>query len=273
MDARSLLRAKKAEAKIVHPYASYTAAGSLRCSICSVPVKQWDAHLLTKQHRVSAAREKAEKEKMERAKRPRQETTAEGSSKRQRIHPEVEEDEGQPSQLPSGFFSAKNKPADTDDVIKLEASPVDVAAPPAKTGDTELDDFLASLEETTPAPTTSAPTSIASKRRLASYKAVDDEIVGQAVYQAAPVMNAPATKEQDVKMEEEPEETEAERRERLAREEREEIMARLEEEERAQEDADLRVMALKQRMEMIKKRKEAREGTKSKDKSAITNGI
>ena len=39
MDARSLLRAKKAEARIEHPYASYTAAGILRCAICAAPGK------------------------------------------------------------------------------------------------------------------------------------------------------------------------------------------------------------------------------------------
>jgi hypothetical protein len=37
MDARSLLRAKKAEGRIEHPHATYTAAGQLRCSICAIP--------------------------------------------------------------------------------------------------------------------------------------------------------------------------------------------------------------------------------------------
>ena len=37
MDARSLLRAKKADVRINHPYATYTASGQLRCSICAVP--------------------------------------------------------------------------------------------------------------------------------------------------------------------------------------------------------------------------------------------
>jgi len=37
MDAKSLLRAKKATARVEHPYASYNAAGVLRCSICAVP--------------------------------------------------------------------------------------------------------------------------------------------------------------------------------------------------------------------------------------------
>jgi hypothetical protein len=37
MDARSLLRAKKAESRIDHPYAAYSATGQLRCSICAIP--------------------------------------------------------------------------------------------------------------------------------------------------------------------------------------------------------------------------------------------
>jgi hypothetical protein len=37
MDARSLLRAKKAESRIEHPHATYTGAGQLRCSICAIP--------------------------------------------------------------------------------------------------------------------------------------------------------------------------------------------------------------------------------------------
>ena len=37
MDAKSLLRAQKAQAKIEHPYASYSASGVLKCSICAVP--------------------------------------------------------------------------------------------------------------------------------------------------------------------------------------------------------------------------------------------
>jgi hypothetical protein len=37
MDARSLLRAKKAESRVEHPHAAYTGAGQLRCSICAIP--------------------------------------------------------------------------------------------------------------------------------------------------------------------------------------------------------------------------------------------
>ncbi|WVQ84447.1 hypothetical protein IAT38_006599 [Cryptococcus sp. DSM 104549] len=277
MDARSLLRAKKAEARITHPYASYTAAGALRCSICATPVKQWDAHLLTKQHRTSVAREKAEKEKAERAKRPRA-AEAEGASKRAKVQASAQdEDEGDasgPSGLPAGFFSAANKPA-----APAEAGPSASASPasaPAATGDAELDDFLSSLADDAPPPSTAIPsapaaTTAAAKRKGLSYKEIAP---GQASYEAAPVRIVQPGEEEAGKVEEkEPEESEAERRERLEREEREEIVLRLEEEERAQEDADSRVTALKQRMEMLKKRREAAKGGKTaKGKAPAPNG-
>lgn len=37
MDAKALLRAQKAGAKVQHPHASYSAAGQLRCVVCAVP--------------------------------------------------------------------------------------------------------------------------------------------------------------------------------------------------------------------------------------------
>lgn len=37
MDAKALLRAQKAAAKVQHPYASYNASGQLRCIVCAVP--------------------------------------------------------------------------------------------------------------------------------------------------------------------------------------------------------------------------------------------
>ncbi|WWD20409.1 hypothetical protein CI109_104885 [Kwoniella shandongensis] len=278
MDARSLLRAKKAEARISHPYAAYNAAGVLRCSICAVPVKQWDAHLLTKQHRTSVAREKAEQEKA-RSKRAA-EDSAGGGGKRARtaqtaVPQEEEEEEDGPAGLPAGFFSSGNRP--TVAVTSDEPGPSSAPAPsvaaaaapvPAQTGDAELDDFLSSLNSDVDTPSTSTiavPPTAASKRKIATYKEV---IPGQASYEAAPVRIIPAEENPDgqgggAEAETEPEETEAERRARLEREEREDIVARLEEEERAQEDADSRVTMLKQRMEMLKKRREAK-GVKGK---------
>lgn len=217
-------------------------------------VKQWDAHLLTKQHRTSVAREKAEREKSERAKRPRPETevVAGSSSKRPKVTQQpqppsgedsYDEDDG-PSSLPAGFFSANRRGPEPKSEASASPSPSTAPGPAiaARTGDAELDDFLASLAEDSSAPDASAvaapPTAISQAqannvtKRKTTYK--QDIIPGQASYEAAPVRIVQAGEEQQEEQKEEPEESEAERRERLQREEREDIMARLEEEERAQ---------------------------------------
>ncbi|WVR07954.1 hypothetical protein IAU60_004997 [Kwoniella sp. DSM 27419] len=268
MDARSLLRAKKAEARITHPYAAYNAAGVLRCSVCAVPVKQWDAHLLTKQHRTSVARDKAEKEKAAakaQQKRPAETSFGEASgSKRARV--QGSEPSNAPAGLPAGFFSSGSGSAlpdgddddDDEDDQGEKPSASAVTAPPAKTGDAELDDFLSSLDDDAgrgePSVAATAPTAAAQSARRKTYKEV---IPGQASYEAAPVRIAPPT-EQEQEQEPEPEESEQEKRARIEREEKEEIVLRLEEEERAQEDADSRVAQLKARMEVLKKRRLAK---------------
>ncbi|KAK4687382.1 hypothetical protein P7C73_g2740, partial [Tremellales sp. Uapishka_1] len=268
MDAKSLLRAQRATTKIEHPYATYTQAGQLKCSICAVPgksirslaaqttdrlvVKQWDAHLLTKQHRTSAAREKALQAKAK-PKRPAEEPLDVDTSKRTKVEPN--------GAFPAGFFSSGNQPAAAGDEEEQEddeqrvpsAAPGPSIPPAAATGDAELDDFLSSLADdvpmSIPTPATAAGPS---KRAIPSYKTI---IPGQASYEAAPVrLDQPEEEEKEKPAEE----SEKDKRERLDREEKEEIMGRLEEEERAQEDADSRVAFLKNKMEQLKKKREAR---------------
>jgi zinc finger protein 830 len=240
-------------------------------------VKQWDAHLLTKQHRTSLAREKALQAKA--AKRAAPESSSGSSAKRARLDAQTgsatgngardeaedeEEDDGRPAGLPAGFFSAGNRPStanDSDEADEGEgtssAQGRSAAGPPAQatvsqskpepTGDAELDDFLASLEDDTPANldvsqtataalaagTSGTPAVIQKKKGYQSSSTLDTP--GVASYVAAPVLLNQATDDAEGGDEPaEPEETEEERRERLAREEREEIMGRLEEEERAQ---------------------------------------
>ncbi|TXT12995.1 hypothetical protein VHUM_01396 [Vanrija humicola] len=255
MDAKSLLRARKATtARIEHPHASYTAAGQLRCAICAVPVNQWDAHVLTKQHRQSAAREKAQADKAK-AKRRAEEEREAGVKRAKVEHGGSDNDDGDDDSgpaLPAGFFSAGNKPSVGGDDEQEEAAPAPAPAAPAPkpTGDAELDDFLASLNDD------DAPTTAPTRRKGLAYKKTE-EAPGVASYAAAPVLlngDGAAAAEPEP---EEPEESEAEKRARVEREEREEIVARLEDEQRAQEDADSRVVALKARMEALKKRRAA----------------
>lgn len=200
-------------------------------------MKQWDAHLLTKQHRQSVQREKAEEAKRAAAaaKRKQAAEPEPETAKRQRVsEPEPEDDDG-PS-LPAGFFSSGNKPSVADEGAE-EESP----APPPEVGkkdDVELDAFLASLNDDDDAP---APTAAeqgetaktkATKKRRPGYKESEED--GVASISAAPVLIQRNQAGEEKEPTPEPEETEQERRDRLAREEKEEIIARLEEEQRAQ---------------------------------------
>ena len=53
-DVRSLLRNERAQRRINHPQALYSATGTLECSVCHIPLKSdveiWDKHLKTTQH-------------------------------------------------------------------------------------------------------------------------------------------------------------------------------------------------------------------------------
>ena len=65
-DVRALLKAKRQEARITHPYAAYSSSGQLRCAVCGTAVKQasmWAGHLGSKAHRVNVAAAKAREEK------------------------------------------------------------------------------------------------------------------------------------------------------------------------------------------------------------------
>ena len=220
-------------------------------------MKQWDAHILTKQHRTSVAREKALQ--MKSAKRGAEGSAEGNEAKRVRVEVAVEEDgevdEVQAVGLPAGFFSAGNRPgieldeeeAMDRDRLELALPGPSTSAPQAKTGDSELDDFLASLvddndnnknELPTSEPIVTNPIPKTQKRsaRAPGYRTL--EVPGVASYEAAPIRIAPDTEQKAEDEEEEGGdevvESAQERRERVAREEREEIMGRLEEEERAQ---------------------------------------
>lgn len=142
--------------------------------------------------------------------------------------------------LPAGFFDAGKTSTVNDDDDEagdqsLEAT-MAVRPAPEPTGDAELDDFLASLEnDDAPVLPSAIPVQNQQPTKSKGYQLSSSMAApGIASYEAAPVKlpqpgDAPAEEE-----EQEPEETEEEKRERIAREEREEIMGRLEEEERAQ---------------------------------------
>ena len=53
-DVRSLLRNERAQRRINHPQAVYSATGTLECNVCHIPLKSdveiWDKHIKTTQH-------------------------------------------------------------------------------------------------------------------------------------------------------------------------------------------------------------------------------
>ncbi|KAI9001528.1 hypothetical protein BD414DRAFT_474948 [Trametes punicea] len=133
-DARALLRAKRQEARIEHPLASYNSSGQLRCIACGTIVKHataWEGHIGSKTHRTNAARLREERareevrlaEERERLKRKAMEVDEDGDgdgdededvhegagdAKRQRVEsraPEDEEPRGAEPRLASTYTS------------------------------------------------------------------------------------------------------------------------------------------------------------------------
>lgn len=220
-----------------------------------LPAPQWTAHVSSKQHRASLAREKDDERKRADRKRQQAESSSSSSSKKRKADPVAgpsADEQGSSSSasgLPAGFFadpSAAPRPSSRSPSppppANLPAASTVPAAPPKSTEvDSEFDDFLASIafapSDPTPSTKPSAP----------------DEVEGQTTFSSAPQLIKPVDPSAPPPEDEEEEETPAELKKRLEREEREEIMGRLLEEEQAQEEAFERVDRMKDRLLALKK--------------------
>ena len=149
-DARALLRAKRQEVRITHPYATYSSTGQLRCTICSTTVKQasmWEGHLGSKSHRVAVMklreqeeRRRAEEAALKRKAEELEEDEMDVDTKKRRVSDEEDEDEDMqqptttasavPKGLPADFFSDPSKAPVLDDGD--EDSDEDDASAPAQ---------------------------------------------------------------------------------------------------------------------------------------------
>ncbi|KAK0450004.1 hypothetical protein EV421DRAFT_1777968 [Armillaria borealis] len=268
-DVRALLKAKRQEARISHPLASYSSSGQLRCSACGTIVKHssaWEGHLGSKTHRTTVARLKEEERKKE----------------EQRLKEEEEKNK---------ISLGKRKSADDEDMDVADEPAAKKAkssnAPPGFPADFFSDPSLA------PAPT-------------AYEGGSDDEALPEKPPAAAPqnrpsgideewerfqrdVINAPEYQDtyenatvfaEPVMVSETPEgfpaqEIEAvaadtthldeeERRKQKEQDERELIMDRLLDEEQAQEEADMKVTVMKSRLDALKKQRAAAKASKVK---------
>ncbi|KDQ13475.1 hypothetical protein BOTBODRAFT_45173 [Botryobasidium botryosum FD-172 SS1] len=281
-DVRALLKAKR-EQRVSHPFAAYNSSGQLRCSACSAQVKHasaWEGHLGSKVHRTNVARLKEEENRREKRKAEEAATTRAvngagggmvvdesvdnaSASKKRRVEGDMDvggdEDDEPPasSGFPANFFSDPSR-----------------APPPRAAASDDEDEDGAGIG--TGATPTQAPTNTTldaewdafSRTVLSAPKApADADAYAHATVFAEPELITAQTDDgfpssvltKEPQPEEKVEETEDQIRKRKEQEEKELIMDRILEEERAQEDADGRVVALKARLEYVKrKRAEAR---------------
>ena len=276
-DARSLLRAKRQEARISHPYAVYSSSGQLRCTVCGTAVKQasmWEGHLGSKAHRVAVTkmREKAEKDaqhESEALPSKRKELDGEDEimqtdKKRRKIGAEEAKTvEGVTNStvgsFPADFFSdPSNAPViSAEDEDDDEATSTSLPLPKEKSQlDLEWEQFQATVLSG------SVDNEKEEDRRATFERATifaEAELAPSGTEGFPPsIVDSNGLETQEQPSEIQKEETEEEKRRRLEQDERELIMDRLIEEERVQEEADERVGLLKARVEALKRAREAK---------------
>ncbi|KAJ7158932.1 hypothetical protein C8R46DRAFT_405088 [Mycena filopes] len=259
-DVRALLKAKRhQEAPVSHPLASYN-NGQLRCIACG-PVKHasaWSGHLQSKLHRTTVARLK-EEERLREADRIREqeeEQQARVSGKRKAEEPDSESDtepkrrkvdDGPASSaFPTDFFSDPSRaplppPSDDEDD---EHNPV-VAPDPSI--DAEWERFQRDVVNAPDSRDAYENATIMAEPELAS-----DTFEG---FPPKETDGAPA----------EPDKMDLEQaRRKKEQDERELIMDRLLDEEQAQEEADMKVTMMKNRMEALIRKRNAAKAAKLK---------
>ena len=318
-DVRALLKAKRQEARITHPYAAYGASGALRCTACGAAIKfasAWEGHLGSKAHRVAVAKNlKAANATAVSVSVSKRKAEGEGdgggggglgvttlsSQKRQRTE---EPDEIVPDDdadahashhpFPQDFFSdparAPPPPASDDDEMdqdqdqdqdgktKTTKTTATATAPPKSQFDMEWAAFERDMQGLRQGGVTDGAETTTTTYAHATI-AAEPELVPR--FEGLPVSSDPsaaqdgaeAKAEQGTGVEEPGRKKkglseEEEKRRRKERDERELIMDRLLEEERAQEDAYGRVALLKNRIQMLKQKRElakAKGGKKAED--------
>lgn len=267
-DVRSLLKAKRQEARVNHPLAAYSEkTGQLRCIICSTIIKHasaFDGHLGSKQHRINVTRLKEE----ERLKEAQIEEQAKGKrkaeqespadAKRRRVEDDIEMNEGVPEAadpgggFPSNFFSDPSRaplPPQSDDEEEEKGE-----TEGAKTGNVPQPSTAIDLEWEKFQQAVLNPPDEREKYDRATVFA-EPELASETP-EGFPPQQAEETPA------EAPKDDEQIRRQK-EQDERELIMDRLLDEERAQEEADMKVTVMKGRLEALKKKREAAKASKA----------
>lgn len=223
-DARSLLKAatqersKTSESGITDPFASYNpASGALRCSACNyLAIKHenlWAAHIVSKSHRTNVARIRSEQAlKFEQEKTLQQSQALQTKDGKRKA---VDKDES---------TSADSSGSTADGSVAKKARNLEEAKV-----DNEWERFKRQLESGDKSEVTDE----------------DQRYNAEAIIEVQPQLLADAdTRLSEAEGEDEQELIAARERKRQEQDEREEILSRYEEEQRIQDEADERCVAL-----------------------------
>ena len=276
-DVRALLKAKRQEARIQHPYAYYTPTGQLRCTACEMVIKQasaWAGHVGSKAHRENVAKQRTPQaaDQREAAKSTGkrkveeedpledEELLSTSEPKKRKVTPDnlPKQTLEKPSGFPSNFFSdpsrapvrsvngdSSDEDGDNPTLIPREATnnPIDI----------EWQRFQQEMLNSDPTPYDQRDETFQRATLIAEPELLEEDMLG------LPTREHPNA---DVVIAEVPKNEES--RKRKEDEEKELIMDRLLEEERAQEEADARVVLLKGRLDALKKRRNEAKATGAK---------
>ncbi|KAH9481535.1 putative nicotinate phosphoribosyltransferase [Psilocybe cubensis] len=281
-DVRALLKAKRQEARITHPYAAYNSSGQLKCTVCSTTIKHasaWEGHLGSKAHRTNIIRLREEEKRQQQAREQEQLPHREESHSPEPTRKRKPDDDE--SQSSNGSVEKKRKVEEPSKPPQASSSsfPQDFFSDPSR-GPVPLSYSDDEDEEEEPASDKPAPAAAPAsgvdeeyerfQRELLSSAVDPTEAYSRATIAAEPVLAPtqiqgfpPTTVDQAP--EEPPQLTEEEIRQKREQEERELIMDKLLAEERAQEDADTRVQLMKTKLENLRRKREAAKANKQKD--------
>ena len=135
-DVRSLLRNERAQRRINHPQAHYSATGTLECAVCHIPLKSdtevWNKHLKSPQHAMRAERLRISTSKPMEQPTPRE--VSNGSKKRKARDGDGDSRKRTKPALdsPGSFFDDINgtsKDASTEDFQATSDAPIKTTPP------------------------------------------------------------------------------------------------------------------------------------------------
>ena len=261
-DARSLLRKERALRRVDHPFAAYSATGTLECTVCRVPLKSeieiWNKHLQSTQHAMRAERARINQRLSTRENSQpsgSQETNVVGNKKRKAS--DEDEDSRKKVKPPSAVFGAE--PSEPDKELEALQQSTDQLQrpltsrnkptphsskyglpPPISSTDQAIDeDEWAAFERDIAEPIPGSPNP-------------EDFVNAQVTISADPVLAADLAKQD----EEEDPASRRERREAELEAEKEDAARALEEEFDEMEGLEERVRKLREKREDLRQRKD-----------------